>query len=91
MNWSVICNCCFRCKVAYRVYLAILLFFLVFPRTIISFILLYTCRIFERGGVKLVVDKTSFDFVNGATVDYVEELIRSAFQVCHFNGSSVHD
>ncbi|PSS15929.1 Iron-sulfur assembly protein IscA-like [Actinidia chinensis var. chinensis] len=38
-------------------------------------------RIFERGGVKLVVDKTSFDFVKGATVDYVEELIRSAFQV----------
>ncbi|GAA0187379.1 hypothetical protein LIER_34667 [Lithospermum erythrorhizon] len=38
-------------------------------------------RIFEQDGVKLVVDKISFDFVNGATVDYVEELIRSAFQV----------
>ncbi|XP_059646693.1 iron-sulfur assembly protein IscA-like 2, mitochondrial [Cornus florida] len=38
-------------------------------------------RIFERDGVKLVVDKISFDFVKGATVDYVEELIRSAFQV----------
>ncbi|THG23474.1 hypothetical protein TEA_000167 [Camellia sinensis var. sinensis] len=42
-------------------------------------------RIFERDGVKLVVDEISFDFVKGATVDYVEELIRSAFQVCHFN------
>ncbi|XP_057499037.1 iron-sulfur assembly protein IscA-like 2, mitochondrial [Actinidia eriantha] len=38
-------------------------------------------RIFEREGVKLVVDNISFDFVKGATVDYVEELIRSAFQV----------
>ncbi|KAL3536115.1 hypothetical protein ACH5RR_004576 [Cinchona calisaya] len=38
-------------------------------------------RIFEREGVKLVVDKISLDFVKGATVDYVEELIRSAFQV----------
>ncbi|KAL7170496.1 hypothetical protein ACSBR2_035382 [Camellia fascicularis] len=38
-------------------------------------------RIFERDGVKLVVDEISFDFVKGATVDYVEELIRSAFQV----------
>ncbi|CAI9097737.1 OLC1v1034213C1 [Oldenlandia corymbosa var. corymbosa] len=38
-------------------------------------------RVFEREGVKLVVDKISLDFVKGATVDYVEELIRSAFQV----------
>lgn len=38
-------------------------------------------RIFEKDGVKLVVDRISFDFVKGATVDYVEELIRSAFQV----------
>ncbi|KAK6923870.1 FeS cluster biogenesis [Dillenia turbinata] len=38
-------------------------------------------RIFENDGVKLVVDKISHDFVKGATVDYVEELIRSAFVV----------
>ncbi|EYU38634.1 hypothetical protein ABFS83_12G150000 [Erythranthe nasuta] len=38
-------------------------------------------RIFEKDGVKLVVDNISFDFVKGATIDYVEELIRSAFQV----------
>ncbi|GAB2272176.1 hypothetical protein Dimus_006996 [Dionaea muscipula] len=38
-------------------------------------------RIFEKDGVKLVVDNISYDFVKGATVDYVEELIRSAFQV----------
>ncbi|KAL6585463.1 hypothetical protein OROMI_002107 [Orobanche minor] len=38
--------------------------------------------IFEQDGVKLVVDNISFDFVKGATVDYVEELIRAAFQRC---------
>ncbi|KAH9738217.1 Iron-sulfur assembly protein IscA-like 2 [Citrus sinensis] len=38
-------------------------------------------RIFEKDGVKLVVDNISYDFVKGATVDYVEELIRSAFVV----------
>ncbi|XP_058087666.1 iron-sulfur assembly protein IscA-like 2, mitochondrial [Magnolia sinica] len=38
-------------------------------------------RIFEKEGVKLVVDTISYDFVKGATVDYVEELIRSAFLV----------
>ncbi|GFP99029.1 iron-sulfur assembly protein isca-like 2 mitochondrial [Phtheirospermum japonicum] len=38
-------------------------------------------RIFEKDGVKLVVDNISYDFVKGASIDYVEELIRSAFQV----------
>ncbi|KAI7751298.1 hypothetical protein M8C21_002860 [Ambrosia artemisiifolia] len=38
-------------------------------------------RIFERDGVKLAVDTISLGFVKGATVDYVEELIRSGFQV----------
>ncbi|XP_019442378.1 PREDICTED: iron-sulfur assembly protein IscA-like 2, mitochondrial, partial [Lupinus angustifolius] len=38
-------------------------------------------RVFEKEGIKLVVDNISYDFVKGATVDYVEELIRSAFVV----------
>ncbi|GMJ12045.1 hypothetical protein like AT5G03905 [Hibiscus trionum] len=38
-------------------------------------------RVFVREGVKLVIDDISYDFVKGATVDYVEELIRSAFVV----------
>ncbi|XP_021764869.1 iron-sulfur assembly protein IscA-like 2, mitochondrial isoform X2 [Chenopodium quinoa] len=38
-------------------------------------------RIFEKDGVKLVIDKISYDFVKGSSIDYVEELIRSAFQV----------
>lgn len=40
-------------------------------------------RIFEKDGIKLVVDNVSYDFVKGATVDYVEELIRSAFLVSY--------
>ncbi|KAH0895341.1 hypothetical protein HID58_044909 [Brassica napus] len=38
-------------------------------------------RVFEKKGVKLVVDNVSYDFVKGATIDYVDELIRSAFVV----------
>ncbi|CAK9327059.1 unnamed protein product [Citrullus colocynthis] len=38
-------------------------------------------RVYEKEGVKLVVDNISYDFVKGATIDYVEELIRSAFVV----------
>ncbi|KAK8470895.1 hypothetical protein PHAVU_003G095500 [Phaseolus vulgaris] len=38
-------------------------------------------RVFEREGTKLVIDNISYEFVKGATVDYVEELIRSAFVV----------
>ncbi|XP_010558223.1 PREDICTED: iron-sulfur assembly protein IscA-like 2, mitochondrial [Tarenaya hassleriana] len=45
-------------------------------------------RVFESDGVKLVVDNVSYDFVKGATVDYVEELIRSAFVVAE-NPSAV--
>lgn len=46
----------------------------------------YIGRVFEREGIKMVVDNISYDFVKGATVDYVEELIRSAFVVsqAHF-------
>ncbi|KAF8079424.1 hypothetical protein N665_1028s0008 [Sinapis alba] len=36
-------------------------------------------RVFENKGVKLVVDNVSYDFVKGATIDYVDQLIRSAF------------
>jgi Fe-S cluster assembly iron-binding protein IscA len=41
----------------------------------------FNCRVFEKNGVKLVVDNVSYDFVKGSTVDYIEELIRSAFVV----------
>eukprot|EP00236_Picocystis_salinarum_P000180 CAMPEP_0183832400 /NCGR_PEP_ID=MMETSP0807_2-20130328/5323_1 /TAXON_ID=88271 /ORGANISM="Picocystis salinarum, Strain CCMP1897" /LENGTH=137 /DNA_ID=CAMNT_0026078039 /DNA_START=303 /DNA_END=717 /DNA_ORIENTATION=+ len=38
-------------------------------------------RVFEKDGQKVVVDDVSLAFVEGATVDYVEELIKQSFQV----------
>ena len=37
--------------------------------------------IFERDGAKLVVDSVSLAYMAGAEVDYVEELVGSAFRV----------
>lgn len=41
----------------------------------------HACRVFEHRGVKLVTDDISLEFVKGATVDYVQELIKSTFEV----------
>ncbi|XP_006884847.1 PREDICTED: iron-sulfur cluster assembly 2 homolog, mitochondrial [Elephantulus edwardii] len=38
-------------------------------------------RVFEQGGARVVVDSDSLAFVNGAQVDFSQELIRSSFQV----------
>ena len=38
-------------------------------------------RVFENRGARVVVDDVSFEFVKGATVDYVEEMIRSSFAI----------
>ena len=37
--------------------------------------------VFETGGVQLLVDEISLEFLAGAEVDFVEELIGSSFQV----------
>jgi iron-sulfur cluster assembly 2 len=39
------------------------------------------CSVFERDGSQVVVDSSSFELVKGATVDFVEEMMRSAFTV----------
>ena len=38
-------------------------------------------KVFERDGSKVMIDNSSFELVKGATVDYVQEMIRSAFAV----------
>jgi iron-sulfur cluster insertion protein len=43
---------------------------------------------FERDGVTVVVDEVSLDLLNGAEVDFVEELIGASFQIRNPNASS---
>jgi iron-sulfur cluster assembly accessory protein len=38
-------------------------------------------RVFERDGAKVVVDQSSLELVKGATIDYVQEMIKSAFAI----------
>ncbi|PSN56884.1 Iron-sulfur cluster assembly 2, partial [Blattella germanica] len=38
-------------------------------------------NVFNKNGVKVVIDETSLDYVRGSTVEYHEELIRSAFRI----------
>ena len=45
-------------------------------------------RVFERDGVKLIVDEVSLTLLGGAEVDYVEELVGSSFQVRNQNAKS---
>ena len=44
--------------------------------------------VFEKDGVKVVVDEVSLELVSGGRLDYVEELIGSYFQVVNPNASS---
>jgi len=44
--------------------------------------------VFERDGVRLLVDQTSLDLLAGSEVDFVEDLVGSAFQVRNPNASS---
>ncbi|OWF46997.1 iron-sulfur cluster assembly 2 homolog, mitochondrial-like [Mizuhopecten yessoensis] len=38
-------------------------------------------HLFEKDGAKVVVDTDSLDFLKGCTIDFHEELIRSAFRI----------
>uniref|UniRef100_A0A4W5MU64 Iron-sulfur cluster assembly 2 homolog, mitochondrial n=1 Tax=Hucho hucho TaxID=62062 RepID=A0A4W5MU64_9TELE len=38
-------------------------------------------RVFEQGGVGVIVDQDSLEFVKGSTLDYTKELIRFSFQM----------
>ena len=45
-------------------------------------------KIFERHGVKVVVDETSLDLVKGSEITYVEELVGSYFKMTNPNAKS---
>ena len=45
-------------------------------------------RVFEQGGVKVIVDETSLDLVKGATLDFVEDLVGSYFKMTNPNAVS---
>ena len=45
-------------------------------------------RLFEYHGVKMVIDDTSLDLLNGAVVDFVEDLVGSSFKITNPNASS---
>ena len=38
-------------------------------------------KVFDVHGAKVVVDDISFEFVKGATLDYVEEMVKSSFAI----------
>ncbi len=45
-------------------------------------------RVFEKDGVKVVVDDMSLDFLGGAELDYVNDLIGASFQVKNPNATA---
>jgi iron-sulfur cluster insertion protein len=44
--------------------------------------------LFERDGVGVVVDDTSLDLLNGAEIDFVEDLMGASFQIRNPNAAS---
>jgi len=44
--------------------------------------------IFERDGVRVVIDDTSLDLLNGAEVDFVEDMMGASFQIRNPNAAS---
>jgi iron-sulfur cluster insertion protein len=45
-------------------------------------------RVFERDGVKVVIDDTSLELLAGAEIDFVEDLVGASFQVKNPNAKS---
>jgi iron-sulfur cluster insertion protein len=43
---------------------------------------------FERDGAQVVVDETSLELLNGAEIDFVEDMMGAAFQVRNPNAAS---
>ncbi|CAA7616983.1 iron-sulfur cluster insertion protein ErpA [Magnetospirillum sp. SS-4] len=45
-------------------------------------------RVFEEFGIRMVIDQTSLDMLDGSVVDFVEDLVGSSFQIRNPNASS---
>jgi iron-sulfur cluster assembly protein len=45
-------------------------------------------QIFEQNGVKVVVDEDSINYLKGATIDYVDEIMGSGFKIINPNAIS---
>ncbi len=45
-------------------------------------------RLFERNGVRVVVDEISLELLNGAEIDFVEDLAGSSFAIRNPNATS---
>ena len=45
-------------------------------------------QVFEKGDCRVVIDKTSLQFLEGAEIDYSEELIGSSFKINNPNATS---
>jgi len=44
--------------------------------------------VIEEGGVKVLIDSTSLEFLKGSEIDYVDDLIGAAFKVNNPNATS---
>ena len=45
-------------------------------------------HVFERDGIAVVVDDVSLDLLNGAEIDFVEDLMGASFQIRNPNAAS---
>jgi hypothetical protein len=54
-----------------------------FPRSLFR-------SVYETDGAKVLVDDVSLEFLQGATVDYAQELIRSSFTVSENPNTEAH-
>jgi iron-sulfur cluster insertion protein len=45
-------------------------------------------QVFERDGVQVVVDDASLDLLNGAEIDFVEDMMGASFQIKNPNAAS---
>ncbi|MDB5408129.1 MAG: iron-sulfur cluster insertion protein ErpA [Rhodospirillales bacterium] len=45
-------------------------------------------QVFERDGVQVIVDDTSLDLLNGAEIDFVEDMMGASFQIKNPNAAS---